>query len=483
MIAQAIATDRPVHMIVVYALSRFARRLLTQVTSEHKLSEAGVKLVSLVEDLADDPNGKMMRGMIAVMNEKYANDASIFTCRDRRGNAAAGYWNGGPVPYGYESRVVVMEGRKGRKRLFILEHEAVVVRKIYELARVGLTGTPMGTRAIAKHLNENGFTMRGRPFFNSNLAGILKREHYAGSYRDRTADGKGQKPSEPDAIVVPCPQIISPDIIAEVAAIRAKAAPAVTPPRVTNSPVLLGGLATCGHSGCNAGMVIRSGKSGAYRYYVCNQKATAGAARCSSKAIREETLDGIVLDGLLHRVLEPSRLKLLLSNVLDRSGEAQSRRKEDLARVRRERIAAEARLGRLLDLAAEGLMSPRDPVFAGKLAEGRTSIGALAETERSLSAQLGSAANVIDNAAVERFGQMLRTQIRGANSDLRRAYVRMMVGHVSVNDNEIVIAGSKAALEAAATSGSTATKAVPSFDREWCPEEDSNLHDLAIAST
>lgn len=200
----------------------------------------------------------------------------------------------------------------------------------------------------------------------------------------------------------------------------------------------------------------------------CNQKATAGAGCCSNKAIREEALDGIVLDGLLHRVLEPSRLELLLSNVLDRSGEAQSRRKEDLARVRRERIAAEARLGRLLDLAAEGLMRPRDPVFAGKLAEGRTSIGALAKTERSLSAQLGSAANVIDDAAVERFGQMLRTQIMDANSDLRRAYVRMMVGHVSVNDNEIVIAGSKAALEAAATSGSTAAKAVPSFDRDWC---------------
>ena len=36
-----------------------------------------------------------------------------------------------------------------------------------------------------------------------------------------------------NVIVVPCPQILSPDIIAEVAARRAKAAPSVTPPRVT----------------------------------------------------------------------------------------------------------------------------------------------------------------------------------------------------------------------------------------------------------
>ena len=164
MMAQSTAADRPVHMIV-------------------------------------------MRSMVAVMNEKYANDASIFTARNRRGNASAGYWNGGPVRYGYESRVVIMEGRKGRKKLFIREDEAAVVKLIYELA-----------------------------------------------------DAKGVKPTEAEAIVVACPQIVAPDAIARVAPIRAKAAPAVTPPRTTNSPVLLGGLATCGHPECRSGMVLRTGK-------------------------------------------------------------------------------------------------------------------------------------------------------------------------------------------------------------------------------
>ena len=51
MIAQATAANRPVQIIVVYMLSRFARRLLTQMTAEHKLDEAGVRLVSVVEDI------------------------------------------------------------------------------------------------------------------------------------------------------------------------------------------------------------------------------------------------------------------------------------------------------------------------------------------------------------------------------------------------------------------------------------------------
>ncbi len=426
--------------------------------------------------MGDDPNSRMMRGFIAVMNEKYANDASTFTCRDRRGNAQSGYWNGGIVPFGYESRVVSVDGRKERKKLFIRDDEAAVVRLTVQLACVGLVGQPMGTRAIAKYLNDHGYSFRGRKFYHSNVDGILTREHYAGSYRDRTRDDNGVVPAVADEIVVACPKIIEPDVMARVAAIRSRAAPRVTPTRITNSPVLLGGLATCGHAGCNAGMVIRSGKGGQYRYYVCNRKATAGALVCGSKAIREDALDAIVLEGLLQRVLAPDRLRELLADVLDRSDAARQRRAEDLDRVRRERIAAETRLRRLLEIVEEGMMSARDPIFATKLAEANASIAALSETEHSLAGQLGGASHEITDAALQRFGDALGTQLMAENSTMRRAYVRLLVSRVTVSDNEIVIAGSKAALEIAACKGQSATfAAVPSSDREWCPREDSNL--------
>ena len=121
-------------------------------------------------------------------------------------------------------------------------------------------------------------------------------------------------------------------------------------------------------------------------------------------------------------------------------------------------------------------MSPRGPVFGGKLAESRASIASLTETERSLQNQLGAGNHVIDDAAVERFGAMLRAEIMGGNGDLRRSYVRMLVVNISVNDNEISIAGSTAVLEYAATKGDmTGATAVRGFDREWCRLQDSNL--------
>lgn len=206
------------------------------------------------------------------------------------------------------------------------EAEAAVVRLIVQLACVGFSGQPMGTRAIARYLNTDGYTLRGRKFHNSNVDSILTREHYVGSYRDRTRDDRGVVPGFADEIIVECPKIIEADVMARVAAIRAKAAPRVTAPHTTTSPVLLGGIATCGQPGCEAGLVIRSGKSGQYRYYVCNSKATAGADMCRSTPIRADALDSIVLGGLLHRVLAPDRLRVLLAGVLDRSDEAKLRR-------------------------------------------------------------------------------------------------------------------------------------------------------------
>jgi len=475
MISLATGANRPVDLILVHALSRFARRLLTQVVSEHKLTQAAVELVSLTEGSANDPTSRLMRSITAAINEKYALDASLFTRRDRRGNAQAGYWNGGVAPFGYKSVVAAVHGRKERMKLAIIEEEASVVRLIFELSLRGHDGQPMGTRSIAAYLNNHGHKLRSAPFRHSNVDGILTRHHYSGTYYDRTSAEIDRKARPDEAITVACPQIISPDIIAAVAARRAKAAPSVTPPRITNSPVLLTGLLRCGHKGCNSGLTIRSGKNGAYRYYTCAAKAEA-AGNCSSKPIREDALDEMVLDGLLRRVLQPDRLKELLEAVLERSDAADATRFDDLMRVRRERIAAETRLGRLIDLFGEGLMSVSDPIFAGRLAETKLSISNLIESEKSLVRRSKDPARHINDAAMERFANLLRAQILGDSSAMRKAYVRLLVERVTVNDNEILVHGSKVALEAAIFRGDNPlSSGVPSFDRRWCARQDSNL--------
>lgn len=181
-----------------------------------------------------------------------------------------------------------------------------------------------------------------------------------------------------------------------------------------------------------------------------------------------------MLDGLLERVLKPDRLTKLLSDVLDLSDAADQQREKDLERVRRARQDMETKLRRLLDLVAEGLMSLADKVLAERLAEYKQSIASLTQNEANLKRALAASSNRITEASVREFGLMLKQRL-SENASMRKAYVRLLIDRVTVNDNEIVIEGSTAALEAAVGAGENLRAAVPTFDRKWCRLQDSNL--------
>ncbi len=241
--------------------------------------------------------GGMFRNLIASFDEYFALETAKHTRRTMRANAMEGFYNGGPIPFGYESRTVEMRGTKAKKKLFIHDDNARTVRLMFTLATVGDGNGAMGARAIAEWLNERGYTLAtGAKFNNSNVAGILGRTHYRGYYFDMTRDENGRPAPEDTWVRVECPQIISDETMDAVASLRATRRPTVTPPRVTNGPTLLTKVARCGL--CGEGMTIRTGKGGRYAYYSCNAKVSAGAARCACPHVRQERLDSVVIGAL-----------------------------------------------------------------------------------------------------------------------------------------------------------------------------------------
>ena len=241
--------------------------------------------VSLIEAFLNDATGHMMRSVVGLMNEEYAQDASLFTRRDRRRNALRGFFNGGNVVFGYESRFVQTDGKKERKKLSIVEAEVAIAQRNYEMAELGAGQGPMGTRSIAEWLRVHGYTLRGGHFFHGSIDRILRQPHYPGRYPDHTEDDAGKLPTPEKLISVERPRIIEPEQAARIAALRAKRAPAVTAPRIVKSPTLLTGIAPCGMPGCRSGLTISTGKSGRYSYYKYASKVTAArraaiARRC-----------------------------------------------------------------------------------------------------------------------------------------------------------------------------------------------------------
>lgn len=420
--------------------------------------------------------GSLLRNMIGAFNEHLSAEYSKNTIRTMNANARAGYFNGGPVPFGYVAETVTMFGSKAKKKLALHPEEAPLVAMIFDMAEVGIGEGPMGARRIAERLRETGYSFRGGKFSNSNVAMILSRQHYIGFYHDaRTTDlGEPLPPSE--WTEVPCPAIITERQFAAVSATRARRNPRVTPPRVVTGVTMLPGeIARCGQPDCSSGLTVRTGKGGQYHYYVCNHRATAGAAACDLRSVRRETLDEVVLDALFKRILQPEHLLPLLQGLLDRSDDADARRRKALGVSRAALTESEKALNRLYAIREREDGAFEDPVLTQRTAYHRDRIAALRIEIATAERQLSQASRQITPAIIEAFGPYLVDRIRNGSPDFRRAYVSLLIDKVTVSNDTIHIWGSPAALEHAVISDpGNGRGTVPIFDRKWCPGRDSN---------
>ena len=471
MIADAVGPERPVDIILIYRQSRFARNTRLFLNTLHQLGEHGIEMVSVTENFGEGRTKRVGQTLVALMDEQRAIDDAIQTRKSRRANARNGFWNGGPVPFGYETYAAKSDGKKQRMKLRIVPAEADIVRQIFDWA-----GQGQGGRWICKTLNDQGTTLRGAKFSNGNLAGILARRHYTGVYFDRTADDEGNVERE-DWIEVPCSQIIPREQFERVAALRASRAPTQMAPHEAAGTTLLTGIAKCAMPGCAAGMTIGSGTSRSgtkYYYYRCNERTNVGQ-RCKCPNIRREKLDQAVLQTIEKRILGPGRLKQLLEDVIELSDGKREKLQQELTQAIAERTRRRTAIDRLLVLIEEGMMKASDPEFANRLSDNRTAVATLTERIEVLESQLAQGSRRITPEVLEKFSRQLREKLHDDDPTVRKAYLRMLVDRVEVSNDQILISGSKAVFERGIARGAPRLEgAVPIFDQKWCRLGDSN---------
>lgn len=182
-----------VRYVIVYMLSRFARNRLDDALMVATLERLGVKLISAVEKNIDDtPTGRMLHGMLAVINE-YASSQSAEDVRYKMGQKAK---NGGTItraPVGYLNTIEHVEDRRVRT-VAIDPVRGPLIRTAFELYATG----EYTLADLADELYERGLRMARngrhpeRGISPNRLAVVIRDDYYTGwiTYEDEKYRGR-----------------------------------------------------------------------------------------------------------------------------------------------------------------------------------------------------------------------------------------------------------------------------------------------------
>ncbi|WP_309248220.1 recombinase family protein [Bradyrhizobium japonicum] len=476
MIERACDDDHPYDVIVVYAFSRFFRDGFTMEMYIRKLAKAGVRLVSITQELGDDPAQVMMRQIIGLFDEYQSRENGKHVRKAMVENARQGFYNGSPIPLGYKTVEIDKRGARIKKKLAIDAVEAETVKLIFRLYREGDgTSGPLGVKNLTTWLNERGYrTRRGARFGVATVHGILTNTVYIGEWVFNKRDSRTQQPKPVNEhVTVEVPGIIPRTEFEAVSATLKTRDPRVTAPRVVTGPILLTGIATC--AGCNGAMTLRTGTSSTgkvHKYYTCSTCARQGKTGCKGRSVQMAKLDAIVVENLAERLFQPERLKLILGKLAERRSEQAAEVDQRVANLRSELTAAEDKLKRLYAMVENGL-TELDDILKDRVAALKTDRDRAKEALDRI--KLRPKPHDFDDEAIERFGRLMRENIASGPIAFRKAYIKSVVDRVEVDDHAIRIVGDKATLEQVIAGDQNANPNVRSFVRKWRTRHDSNV--------
>ncbi|MBN9601377.1 MAG: recombinase family protein [Afipia felis] len=474
MIEAGTSKPAPFDVVVVHSFSRFFRDHFELEFYVRKLAKNGVKLVSITQEMGDDPMHVMMRQIMALFDEYQSKENAKHVIRALKENARQGFWNGSLPPIGYRVVAAEQRGAKTKKKLEIDPLHAETVRLIYRLALHGDGDHgQMGVKNIVSHLNRNRiFTRDGGRWGIGQVHRILTRRTYMGEHEfNKRSKSKELKPIS-EIVVVPVPPIIDRETFDAVQALLKARHPAVTPSAVISGPTLLTGLIHCAK--CGGAMTIRTGKGGRYRYYACSMKARQGPTACEGMAVPMDKLDDLVASHLEDRLLQPERLETILAAVLDRRQERSERQREHIAELNKRAAESEARLKRLYDAIEAGVADLDDPALKDRI-DGLKAIRdqAKADAERAQAMLQNSGSKAVTPQMLSKFARAARQRIRLEGGGYRRDHLRALAQRVEVADGEVRIMGSKSRLlQALVANGSV--NSVPIQGLKWRRRWDSN---------
>ena len=181
--------------ILVYDVSRWGRFQDTDEAAHYEFicKSSGVPVHYCAETFANDgtPPSAIMKALKRVMAGEYSRELSVRISRAKRIMTQAGWWAGGPAPFGLRRMLISFDGsrkqllREGESKSVAGGHVVLApgttkdvarVREIYRLTIV----QKKSTKSIAQEFNRKGSKCCGREWTYGQVLAILKNPKYTG---------------------------------------------------------------------------------------------------------------------------------------------------------------------------------------------------------------------------------------------------------------------------------------------------------------
>ena len=450
-----LAAEGYIQAVLIHSPDRLSRKYAYQVLLTEEFARHGVETIFLKAPHSGTPEDQLMlqfQGMIAEYERAQILERSR---RGKRHRAKAGEVSVlGGAPYGYR---YIRKTSEASARYETDAAEAEVVRLVYDKYTVG--GRSIG--AIARLLRGMGVPTRRRVRWERSVVwAILRNPAYKGTACfNKTQTGPRQKVTKPfrlsgravhgdksssherprdEWIEIPVPAIVSEEtfaLAAERLADNKRFAP-----RRTIEPSIVQGLVSCRKCGYALSRSSTRTSARKIHYYRClgsDAWRHLGGAVCDCRPVRQDLLDRIVWQEVIHLIENPTLIRAELDRRLDaaRAAEPTKRRREALER---ELTRIRKSMERLITAYQEDLLS---------LDELRRRMPELRAREQSVRAERQA---ILDQAAdqisflrlaetLTAFLQRLRQSAETLEIAERQKVVRLLVKEVLVDNDTITI--------------------------------------------
>ena len=471
MLEDVLAPSSEIDAIIVYQTSRFMRNAGKARIFKDTLSRRGISVLSVCQEVTDDPMGKLIEGVFELIDEYESAVNGMRTTAAMRENAKQGFLNGSKTPYGFNAEKIEVRPDVFKRKLTPNLDEANLLVEIMRLYV-----NDHGAKKVARDLNARGVLYRGgKPWTKNLILKVLEEPAAIGRYYWGKTDTESGTPTDPeDWIEIPCTPVVETDLFNLVQQVRGKRDPKVNPGRTSSSPLLLASLIFCGKCG-KSYTLESSGKTATngtrpYRYYHCSGFVRVGKEDCPGFRHPAEKLEQAVLKHIAENIFTEERIKTLLKDLVEDAGVLRQKGDDQRKEWERQLKEVERAIARW-EAAFESGEMPAD-LGMDRVRELRSKRAELTETLKKVVPIQAPPPHLYKQETIQSFQKMLRDVFLSGEHAMTRNYLRMLVDRIVVHDEYIeVVARTQGALALMASAPSatvfTATGAVPTSVNGW----------------